>query len=166
MLQKRRAELPNCSERSIVAVEQQAPAQVDALHENVEGRLLLLDTFSCSCSSFWRRGRHHHVRQRTSPRASGHVQVRIRRGSITRHFGLPNQVGHLDDERRLRYRRVQEAKQHLPGEIRGRRRPTEVATMSRAEALRESAAGRFALLPKPATPRVVYLIHCTFCPHG
>eukprot|EP00964_Phaeocystis_antarctica_P022753 scaffold12664_cov63-Phaeocystis_antarctica.AAC.1 len=57
----------------------------------------------------------------------------------------------LDDERRLRYRRVQEAKQHLPGEIRGRRRPTEVATMSRAEALRESAAGRFALLPKPAT---------------
>ena len=52
------------------------------------------------------------------------------------------------------------------GEIRGRRRPTEVATMSRAEALLESPEGRFALLPKPATPRVVYLIHCTFCPHG
>ena len=48
----------------------------------------------------------------------------------------------------------------------GRRRPTEVATVSRAEALRESPEGRFALLPKPATPRVVYLIHCTFCPHG
>ena len=41
------------------------------------------------------------------------------------------------------------------GNIRGRRRPTEAATMSRAEALRESPAGLSALLPKPATPRVV-----------
>ena len=53
-----------------------------------------------------------------------------------------------------------------PGEIRWRRRPTEVATLSRAEALRESPAGLLLLLPKPDTPRVVYLIHCTLCPHG
>merc|ERR1719223_2616001 len=69
MPNERRADLPNRSERSVVAVEQEAPAQVDVLHKDVEGRLLLLDSFcTCTCP-IWRLG-HGRGRATAAPRAS------------------------------------------------------------------------------------------------